>query len=280
MTLLNRLKILKNELIEFFQISYEPTVDEIIIANKIKKINSNSNYFNYNTNTLLIPLLEDTAIMNLTLDYVNLFISQKQYSIKYFFVPTSIDQPVQKDKMFAFLFFYKKKHQQFKRLLKTYNLKNKDVIFSNYFLFFSKKNVTPFISKKEVLTLNRDKIDYGDLVYDTYLRFRAKPTINIEDKCLYDIIDYTKKLILKAEHFFSKQNKITILIPYTSYIHWGIISRVAIKYKHQVFSYGSTFYILSKIEREYPYHSKNYLKYKNLFKTVKLKKDKLNYAKN
>ena len=264
MSLLNRLILLKKELVEFFQISFEPSADEIIVANKIENLKSN----NKNNHILLIPLINDTAYMNMTLNFVSINNTSNDYNVKYYFVQTGVEQPIQKDKMFAFFHFLKKRKEQYFRLLNIYNINKKDVLFSNFFLHFSKPKTISFNSKKNVLLQSEQNILYGDLVYDTYLRYRGEATINLNSKCLYDITDYAKRMIEKQLKVFSKYNSIEILTPYTSYLSWGIAARVALKYNHKVLTYGSNNYILSKLENEYPYHSKNYWLYKKLFKLL------------
>ena len=52
-------------------------------------------------------------------------------------------------------------------------------------------------NKKEVLNLHIDEIYCGDLIYDSYIRFRNKPTVDINDLFLKKLI-YLSILSIKC----------------------------------------------------------------------------------
>ena len=66
-------------------------------------------------------------------------------------------------------------------------------------LFNSIKN------KKKILGLRYKQILIGDLIYDTYLRWRAKPTVDINDEFLKEIIFLSIVMIENLDTFFKKK---------------------------------------------------------------------------
>lgn len=279
MSVYNRFKLLKKELTEIACFNYYTNNTNKSILSSINELKKIENGKSKSNKILLLPLINDTAIVKMTNYFAKIIFNSDNYKIKYFYVPTFIDQPVQKDKMFAAIFYLKKYLQSYNYFKKSISLKNSDIIFNNYFLFYSKEVKKKFISKNEILNLKYNDINYGDLVYDSYLRYRGKPTINLTDDCLYDINEYAKLLIQKTDLFFKSNKNVTILLPYTSYLNWGIITRVALKNKQEVYTYGSSLYILNKIEIEYPYHSKNMWHYKPYFKLLENKEKRIEEAK-
>lgn len=94
-------------------------------------------------------------------------------------------------------------------------------------------------SKQDVLNLTINEIYCGDLIYDTYLRYRSQATIDLKDKFLCEIIYYTILAIKKTDIFFEHNIIDIFLTSYSSYIHHGIPVRVALKYGITVYSDGN-----------------------------------------
>ena len=57
------------------------------------------------------------------------------------------------------------------------------------FLFYKKKNISikfKFKNRKEIINFKINEIIIGDLIYDSYLREKNKPTINLDDhECMF-----------------------------------------------------------------------------------------------
>ena len=80
-------------------------------------------------------------------------------------------------------------------------------------------------SKKELLDLTLNGVKCGDLIYDTYLRYRVRPTLNIKDIYLLFLL-YQCFNVLKGTNVILDRLLIkSYFTSYTSYIHHGIIVR-------------------------------------------------------
>ena len=105
-----------------------------------------------------------------------------------------------------------------------------------------------------------------------------KPTVDLQDRSLYCIIDYSKSMVIKWKELLSSKPIKKILLPYTAYLHWGIPSRVALSSNIEVITYGSSIYMLSKLNNNHPYHSKDYSLYRNIFNNLDSKDRRLKSA--
>ena len=63
--------------------------------------------------------------------------------------------------------------------------------------------------KDELIKLDYKGIDVGDLIYDTYLRYKPAPTVDIKDKYLFKILISTLFIIDNTKKYFKKKIKST-----------------------------------------------------------------------
>lgn len=103
----------------------------------------------------------------------------------------------------------------------------------------AKKIAQKLKTKEDVLRLEIDGVIVGDLIYDTYLRFRCEPTIDLADSFLELIIFKTIIGIENMRTLFAKENITVLLTSYSTYTHHGIAARVAIEQKVKVYSDGN-----------------------------------------
>lgn len=251
-----------------------------------EELEFSKNYKSYNKShsnkVLLVPLMDDVATMKFVKELVVKLKLDQTFTIKFFYVYTLVDTKINRKSLFHFV---SQKIQMFNifylnKLCKIYNVRKSDIVMSNFITpKFNKP--TPkytFTTKNEILGINYKGINVGELIYDTYLRFRAKPTIDLNDDCLYDIVEYSFNLSQKWDDFLSENKIDTLLIPYSSYIHWGILSKLAIKNNVNTLTFGSLGYILQQTTFEYPYHSKNFNNYRLIFKKLSNKSERQKLA--
>lgn len=252
-----------------------------------EELEFSKNYKSYNTKkqfdkVLLIPLMDDVATMKLVKELVVKLNLAETFDIKYFYVYTSVDTKINRKSVINFVL---QKIQMFNifylnKLCKIYNVKKSDIVMSN-FITPKYNKPTPkytFTTKNEILEIDYKGINVGELIYDTYLRFRAKPTTDLNDYCLCDIVEYSFDLSHKWDDFFNRNKVDLVLIPYTSYFHWGIPSKLAVKNNVQTLTFGSLGYILQKTTSEYPYHSKNFNYYRLIFEKLSNQSERLKLA--
>lgn len=87
--------------------------------------------------------------------------------------------------------------------------------------------------------LHIDEILVGDLINDSYLRFRPAHTINLADFYLAILIWQAKREIRRLESYFARNKPKIFLTSYCTYIQHGIPVRVALKHKVNTYSFSN-----------------------------------------
>ena len=106
------------------------------------------------------------------------------------------------------------------------------------------------------------------MIYDTYLRYKSAPTVNLKDKFLLRIIISTLFIVEITLKYF-KKNKLTYFFTsYTSYVHHGVLSRVALKENVIIYTMGSYEILFNKINPDFPFHIKDYRLYKKQYENI------------
>jgi hypothetical protein len=118
---------------------------------------------------------------------------------------------------------------------------------------------------QDLIDLKIDNILLGDLIYDTYLRFRPAPTIDLKSKYLLFLI--FKALIVHNESIncFKKHAFDIVMMSYSTYILNGILARVALEKNIEVFTFGNVQEVSKKLSKEDPYQTKYSNNYKEEF---------------
>lgn len=92
--------------------------------------------------------------------------------------------------------------------------------------------------RKSLIDLVIDGIPVGDLINDSYLRFKPAPTLDRKDPYLLILLWQTYRDIRRAQSYFSKVRPKIYLTSYSTYIQHGIPVRVALKHGVRVYSFG------------------------------------------
>jgi hypothetical protein len=128
-------------------------------------------------------------------------------------------------------------------------------------------------SPSDILSLKFDEILVGDLIYDTYLRFYHKPTINEINQELIYTIETALNIYHNFKYYLSTNNVKKIVNIYTTYIQHGITARLCLHHNIEVYSVA---YVIQKITTDFPYHQINH----TLFSAEKkLSKEEFSLAK-
>ena len=151
---------------------------------------------------------------------------------------------------------------------------NKKTTYKNFLKAY--KFYKKISSKEELLYHNFNGIKCGDLIYDSYLRYNNKPTVDINDFNLilfitdcYNHIDYYTNLA-------RNENLIAYFSTYSTYISHGIPIRVFSKVGIKTFTYGyfrvKNFHLkLKKLNHEDTIQTKPYWNFKKIFDSLKEK---------
>jgi hypothetical protein len=82
-------------------------------------------------------------------------------------------------------------------------------------------------------------IPVGDLINDSFLRFKPAPTLDIRDVYLLIVIWQAHRDIRRAKDYFNRVRPLLYLTSYTTYVQHGIAVRVALQIGVRVFSFSN-----------------------------------------
>lgn len=134
-------------------------------------------------------------------------------------------------------------------------------------------------NKYDILNIKKKNIIIGDLIYDTYMRYKPSATVDINDYYLYIVIYQGLKNLYKAHNYFTNNNIELLLVSYSSYIEHGIAVRVAINKDIKVYSFGSSEDFAKKLSASEVFHTSSTNAYKEIFLKFENQEDKLGLAK-
>ena len=133
--------------------------------------------------------------------------------------------------------------------------------------------------KEDVLGISVEGIKIGDLVYDTYLRFAGKPTVDIQDPFLSKVIYQAIQIFYKTSDLFDRFEIKAVINSYTAYIQFGINVRIALQRNIPVYTIASGNSLVHRVLPTYPSHNNNHFAFKYLFDKLKETENYLNTAK-
>ncbi len=93
--------------------------------------------------------------------------------------------------------------------------------------------------RDDLMALQIDGIRVGDLVNDSYLRFKPAPTVEIRDRYLWQVIWNALRQSRRARSYFNAARPDLLITSYSTYVHHGIPVRQAIAAGVRVISLGN-----------------------------------------
>jgi len=129
--------------------------------------------------------------------------------------------------------------------------------------------------KNDLILLSIDNINVGDLIYDSYLRFKPSATVKIDDFYLCIILWQTIRNIKVTKDYFNKNKPDVLLTSYGTYIQHGIAVRIAVLYNTKVYSFGNYQNYSKQLDINDTYHTANFKNYKNDFNKLENKENYL-----
>lgn len=118
---------------------------------------------------------------------------------------------------------------------------------------------------RDVASLEEVRIDgilCGDLIIDTYLRFRPAAEINLRDPFLFYVIWQGVRDMARAKRYFRRNRPNLYLASYSTYVQHGIAVRAALESGVKVVAFGNLQQIGKLLSKEDFYHTKNPVKYR------------------
>jgi hypothetical protein len=95
------------------------------------------------------------------------------------------------------------------------------------------------VSKQSLLGLTLSGIRVGDLIYDTYLRYKPAATVNLKSGYLWIVIWQTLRDLRAARRYMFGTTPAMFLTTYSGYVQHGVAVRVALAAGVKVFSFGN-----------------------------------------
>jgi hypothetical protein len=120
-------------------------------------------------------------------------------------------------------------------------------------------------TKQDVIEIAIDGIYCGDLIYDTYLRYRVRPTVKVKS---ISMLYYTYKahtVLLNARAISDERNVLAFFSSYSTYIQHGIPVRAFLQKGISVYTSGNLQQRFKKLTTEDFVHTANHHSYKNRF---------------
>jgi hypothetical protein len=130
-------------------------------------------------------------------------------------------------------------------------------------------------SKDCLLNFEIHHIKVGDLINDSYLRYKPAPTVDIKDFYLCIVIWQAYRDARKALKFFKQKKPKLYMSSYSTYVQHGVAVRVALKLGTRVVSFGNFQEFMKELSIGDMFHTKNASKYKSSF-NVKFETEKKN----
>lgn len=123
-----------------------------------------------------------------------------------------------------------------------------------------------------------DGIQVGDLVIDSYLRFRPAPTFAVTDPFVRRLLWQALRDIRVSTRYFRRTRPRLYLALYSTYLEHGIPARVALKSGIDVWSFGNALTFGKKLTLDDSYHSPNTSFYRQIFDSLDNQDERLEAA--
>jgi len=163
-------------------------------------------------------------------------------------------------RLFDAIIFYKWKKLYRAIGIDTFEKINTSLIVSRKFNINEYKH---FLNKKNFFNFDIKGVNIGDILYDTYLRYRVQPTLLTKDYFLHKLIVSSNLIFLKLDKLYKKYKFKFFFTSYTSYIHHGLPVRYFLKKKVEVFSGKNMSQYNKKISKNDKKHTEDFSQYKN-----------------
>ena len=142
----------------------------------------------------------------------------------------------------------------------------------------SKKIFKNIKEKKDIFKIYMNNLYVGDLIYDTYIRYRNEPTVDIKDQFLYEIIERSYIFTKSFANLIKSENINDFYFPYSTYVVHGIPARLAIQFNKIVYTDGNYQYN-KKLNKNDLRHVENVNNLKKIFQSLKQKDKKIAISK-
>jgi hypothetical protein len=133
-------------------------------------------------------------------------------------------------------------------------------------------------NSEDISKLEIRNILVGDLVIDSYLRFRPSPRFLVKDRFVLTVLWQAHRDIRRAYVFFSKCKPKFYISSYATYIQHGVAVRVALKVGVPVYIVSSGLVFGKKLELDDYFHVADTSTYSSVFEKLDHQEEKLSMA--
>ena len=136
-----------------------------------------------------------------------------------------------------------------------------------------------FRRQKDDFHLQIGDIEIGDMVVDSYLRFRPSPKFDVHDPFIRHIIWQALRDEKQATRYFRRNKPRFYLSSYSSYIEHGVTVRVALKHGVPVYTFGDLARFGKKLNLRDVFHTIDYTHFRADFERMDHQETRLAEAK-
>ncbi|MDO9438425.1 hypothetical protein [Hydrogenophaga sp.] len=130
----------------------------------------------------------------------------------------------------------------------------------------------------EPVSLVIDGIEVGDLLVDSYLRFKPSPEFDVRDPFVRRLIWQALKDVRRANAYFEQRKPKLYLTSYTTYLEHGIPARSALRAGVPVWSFGNFSQFGKRISLTHGFHTADFSAYRSTFESLHNQEEKLQRA--
>jgi hypothetical protein len=128
------------------------------------------------------------------------------------------------------------------------------------------------------VTLQIDGIEVGDLLVDSYLRFKPSPVFDVTDPFVRRLVWQALRDVRQARDYFGRAKPRWYLTSYTTYLEHGIPARVALHHDVSVWSFGSLNHFSKRLTQADAFHTPDYSEYRKGFEALDMQGPRLEAA--
>jgi hypothetical protein len=133
-------------------------------------------------------------------------------------------------------------------------------------------------TKREFLNFRYKNIHIGDLLYDTYMRYKPHMTIELEDPFLLEVMAQGIYILDKCEEILNENEVSYVFSTFSSYIKHGILCRIALDRGINVITFALIDKPLRFLKPSYPLHLKDITDYHEFIASSLISEADLNKA--
>jgi hypothetical protein len=117
-------------------------------------------------------------------------------------------------------------------------------------------------------SLEIDGVLMGDLIVDSYLRFRPSPRFDVHDPFVLALIRQAHRATRRARRYFRRSPPRLYLSSYTTYVEHGVPVRVALQEGVPVYSFASLNRFEKRLSPSDWHHTTNCERYREVFESL------------